>query len=140
VEDFVLNQLVRVGPALVTVPRVSNLWTHNGVSRWLLRRGIGYYDAPQLSVPSLRKRWRRHNWLQLSAQQMAQLSVEQRQTMVVIVQDPFTSFYHAELVEAFGLLAKRLGFEPVLLPYIGNGKGLHVKGFLDEFKTVAERV
>lgn len=139
-KDYLLKHLERLTPALATVPRVSNWLTHNGFSRWLLQRGIGYYDAPQLSVPSLRKRWRRHNWLQLSAQQMAQLSVEQRQTMVVIVQDPFTSFYHAELVEAFGLLAKRLGFEPVLLPYVGNGKGLHVKGFLDEFKTVAERV
>jgi Fe-S oxidoreductase len=54
------------------------------------------------------------------------------------VQDPFTSFYDAQVVESLVLLISKLGFEPVLLPFMPNGKPQHVKGFLKEFAKTAK--
>lgn len=55
-----------------------------------------------------------------------------------IVQDPFTSFYDAEAVESLVVLITKLGYEPVLLPFMPNGKPQHVKGFLKEFAKTAK--
>eukprot|EP00493_Phyllostaurus_siculus_P007603 UN07689 len=57
---------------------------------------------------------------------------------VLIVQDPFTSFYEAELVQSFITLITALGKKPMLLPFKPNGKAQHVKGFLHEFKVTAK--
>lgn len=140
VKDYLVKHIEWLAPYLAKLPRLSNGLSHNPVSQWFISRGIGYHDAPRLSVPAVHRRWQRHQWPHLSVEQLQRLTPEQRQSMVVIVQDPFTSFYDAEVVEAFGIVAKRLGYEPVLLRYLGNGKGLHVKGFLGEFKATATRV
>jgi Fe-S oxidoreductase len=70
------------------------------------------------------------------------LSPEQLAKKVCIVQDPFTSFYDAQVVESLVTLITKLGYEAVLLPFMPNGKPQHVKGFLKEFahtaKTAAE--
>ena len=64
---------------------------------------------------------------------------EQQSDYVLIVQDPFTSFYEAELVESFITLITQLGKKPMLLPFKPNGKPQHVKGFLHEFKLTAKK-
>ncbi|KFZ31808.1 membrane protein [Pseudidiomarina salinarum] len=138
--DYLVGSIERTAPLLARYPRTANLLTHNPLSRWLMARAIGYVDAPRLSVPDIVTRWQQRNWPQYSAAQLAKLSAEERAGMVVIVQDPFTSFYEAEVVEAFGRVAEKLGFTPVLLDFIGNGKAQHVKGFLREFRHTAEQV
>jgi len=57
---------------------------------------------------------------------------------VLLVQDPFTSFYEADLVADAMALLRKLGFDPVLLPFLPNGKPQHVKGFLREFAATAQ--
>lgn len=66
------------------------------------------------------------------------LSSDQKKQHVLIVQDPFTSFYDAEVVEDFVTLAQKLGKIPVLLPFKPNGKALHIKGFLSRFAREAK--
>jgi FAD/FMN-containing dehydrogenase/Fe-S oxidoreductase len=58
---------------------------------------------------------------------------------VVLVQDAFTSFYEPELVLTVRDLLVRLGCEVEIAPYIPNGKGLHVKGFLRRFERRARK-
>ncbi|MGL5310227.1 MAG: (Fe-S)-binding protein, partial [Plesiomonas shigelloides] len=65
------------------------------------------------------------------------LSAEEKARHVLVVQDPFTSFYDAQVVADFVRLAEHLGFKPVLLPFKPNGKPQHVKGFLREFARTA---
>jgi Fe-S oxidoreductase len=65
------------------------------------------------------------------------LPAEQRARLVFLVQDPFTSFYEADLVADAMALVQKLGFDPVLLPFVPNGKPQHVKGFLREFAHTA---
>ena len=59
---------------------------------------------------------------------------------MVIAQDPFTTFYEADLVLKLGLLIKKLGYTPILLPFLGHGKAQHVKGFISDFEKTAEKV
>ncbi len=56
----------------------------------------------------------------------------------MIVQDPFTSYYDAQVVEDFTHLALKLGKKPVLLPFKPNGKAQHIKGFLAKFAATAK--
>ncbi len=136
--DYLVASIEQLAPWLARLPRVSNALTHNRISRWLLEHSIGYVDAPKLSVPSLAKRWRARGWHRYSVSQLEQFTVQQRQRLLVLVADPFTRYYHAELLEAAALVVNKLGFEAVLVDGIGNGKALHVKGFLQQFETLAK--
>lgn len=48
---------------------------------------------------------------------------------MLVVQDPFTSYYDAQVVADFIRLVEKLGMQPVLLPFSPNGKAQHIKGF-----------
>ncbi|RUO60371.1 FAD-binding and (Fe-S)-binding domain-containing protein [Pseudidiomarina insulisalsae] len=138
--DYLVAGIERTAPLMARLPRLSNLMTHNLASQWLLKKTLGYVDTPRLSVPTLAHRWRHQNWRQLTVDQLTALSEQERAQTVVIVQDPFTSFYQAEVVEAMGQVITGLGYQPVLLAFIGNGKAQHVKGFLEQFRVTATRV
>ncbi len=56
-----------------------------------------------------------------------------------MVQDPFTSYYDAQVVADFVRLVEKLGFQPVLLPFSPNGKAQHIKGFLNRFAKTAKK-
>jgi Fe-S oxidoreductase len=66
------------------------------------------------------------------------LDTESKSLHVLIVQDPFTSYYDAQVVEDLMLLCERLGLTPILLPFHPNGKPQHVKGFLNAFAKTAK--
>lgn len=121
-------------------PRLSNLVINNAVSRAALSAIVGYVDTPAFSVPNLTTRWRKAGFPTLSAADILNSDAKQRDNFVVIVQDPFTSFYEADVVEAFAKVVERLGYTPVLLPFKGHGKAQHVKGYLQDFATTAKRV
>lgn len=139
-KDFLVKNVESLGSLMAKWPRLSNLVSHNALSIWLTKKWFGYVDAPKLSVPSAAQRWQAQSWPRMNEHQLAALSEHERESHVVIVQDPFTSFYEAELLEAFGTLAHKLGFKPVLLDFKGNGKAQHVKGFLNDFSRTVETV
>lgn len=122
------------------LPRLSNLVVNNPLTRSVLAKGVGYVDTPSFSVPNLSSRWSKAGFPQLSTEQILAAEQKERENYVVIVQDPFTSFYEAEVVEAFAHVVKRLGYTPVLLPFKGHGKAQHVKGYLSSFEATARRV
>ena len=68
---------------------------------------------------------------------LERMSAEQRKQVVLIVQDPFTSYYDAPVVRDLVKLASKLGFQPYLLPFKPNGKPQHIKGFLRAFARTA---
>ena len=55
------------------------------------------------------------------------------------MQDPFTSYYDAQVVADFVRLAEKLGYQPVVLPFSPNGKAQHIKGFLNRFAKTAQK-
>ncbi len=58
---------------------------------------------------------------------------------VVLVQDAFTTFYEPELVLTVRELLEKLGLEVHVAPFMPNGKGAHVKGFIRRFNKQAAK-
>ncbi|UMX92545.1 hypothetical protein MJ581_09740 [Escherichia coli] len=66
----------------------------------------------------------------MTLEQLEALNAEQKARTVLVVQDPFTSYYDAQVVADFVRLVEKLGFQPVLLPFSPNGKPSISKLFL----------
>ncbi|MDD4863737.1 MAG: FAD-binding and (Fe-S)-binding domain-containing protein [Alishewanella agri] len=134
-KDYVVANIERTAPLLAKAPKLVNFFLGQ---RWLqkgLEHGVGYVDTPLLSVPTLAKRL--EGRYRFSFDKLNALTAEERQRTVLLVQDPFTSFYEAELVADALQLLEKLGYQPLLLPFLPNGKPEHVKGFLKQFAATA---
>jgi FAD/FMN-containing dehydrogenase/Fe-S oxidoreductase len=134
-DHFVAN-IEQMAPLMAKAPSVVNSVLRVPLMQWLLERTIGYVDTPLLSTPTLQKSVKKLADA-YSFEQLRRLSPQQRAEYVFIVQDPFTSFYDAEVVAQCAVLIKALGLKPVILPFKPNGKPQHVKGFLTQFKRTA---
>lgn len=135
-KDYVVAGIEQSAPKLAKMPGLVNFGLELRPVAWLLEKTIGYVDSPLLSVPTLAQRIQ-HKY-QFDLTQLQSLSLAEREKLVLLVQDPFTSFYEADLVADALSLLEKLGFTPVLLPFLPNGKPQHVKGFLREFAKTAQ--
>jgi FAD/FMN-containing dehydrogenase/Fe-S oxidoreductase len=134
-KDYIVAGIERTAPLLAKAPKLVNFGLQLAPVRYLLQRYVGYVDSPLLSVPTLAQRTESRYQFDLTS--LRQMSAEERGRVVLLVQDPFTSFYEADLVADALQLLDRLGFNPMLLPFLPNGKPQHVKGFLREFAATA---
>lgn len=135
-KDYVVANIERTAPLLAKAPKLVNFFLKQSLVQKSLAHGIGYVDTPLLSVPTLAERLNGRYAFDLAALQS--LTEHERAQTVLLVQDPFTSFYEAELVADTLALLEKLGYQPVLLPFMPNGKPQHVKGFLREFAKTAK--
>ena len=127
-------------PKLARFPRFANLLAHNPLSKAVQKHWIGYIDTPKFSVPNLNSRLTKDKFLGLDeVREKAKSLAFDPNDYVFVVQDAFTSVFDAAVVHDFMRLARILGKEPVLLPYMGNAKAAHVKGFLGNFRQLATR-
>lgn len=135
-KDHLVANIERMAPLMATMPRFINMFLNRRLMQSAIEKTVGYVDTPILSTPSLKQRLNesvtRYDYDTLSS-----LNDIERAKTVLIVQDPFTSFYDASVVEDFVSLCTQLGYKPVLLPFKPNGKPEHVKGFLTRFAKTA---
>lgn len=134
-KDYLVANIETMLPLMAKAPKVVNTALKQKWVQDLTASTVGYVDAPLMSVPTLEKRL--SGLKPFDLQVLAALSKEDKANHVVIVQDPFTSYYDAEVVEDFANLIVKLGKTPVLLPFKPNGKAQHVKGFLKRFASSA---
>ena len=134
-KDYIVGNIERTAPLLARVPKLVNFVVKQKVTAALLEKTVGYVDTPLLSVPTLAQQVGQRYSFDMA--QLTQLTADERKRTVLLVQDPFTSFYEAELVADALQLLEKLGFNPVLLPFLPNGKPQHVKGFLRQFAKTA---
>lgn len=134
-KDYIVGNIERTAPLLAKAPGMVNFFLKQKWLQKMLQHTVGYVDTPLLSEPSLAARLQSRYAFNLQA--LKSMSEAQRQQTVLLVQDPFTSFYEAELVADALALIEQLGFQPVLLPFLPNGKPQHVKGFLRQFAKTA---
>ncbi len=137
-KDYLVANIETLLPLMAKAPKLVNgvleqKWVQN-----LTAATVGYVDTPLLTVPTLARRMKQHSVASFDLRQLACLSEADREQYVIIVQDPFTSYYDADVVEDFIALAVKLGKKPVLLPFKPNGKAQHIKGFLKQFKSTAQ--
>lgn len=58
-------------------------------------------DLPLFSQPSLKQQLSGHTASRVTLEQLEQMNEQQRQSYVLVVQDPFTSYYDAKVVADF---------------------------------------
>lgn len=103
-------------------------WVHE-----MIRSAIGMIDLPMPSSPTLHQQLSDHHTIT----QLEELNAAQYIRYLLIIQDPFTSYYDTKVVADFVQLMEKLGFKSVLLPFSPNGKAQHINGFLTGFASTA---
>ena len=137
-KDYMVANIETMLPIMATMPKIINAVLKQPLTQTLTEKTLGYVDMPLLSVPTLKDRCKEQNIATFNLEQLKGISDSERQKYVLIVQDPFTSYYDAKVVSDFVELIKRLGLKPLLLPFKPNGKAQHIKGFLKQFTTTAK--
>lgn len=136
-KDLLVANIEKMAPLLAKFPALPNFFLKQQWFNRLLKKTVGYVDSPILSVPTLEQRLRKDGISEFNLPQLQTLSDAEKQKTVLIVQDPFTSFYEAQVVQDLAALARHLGYNPILVPFKPNGKPQHVKGFLTTFARTA---
>jgi len=137
--DHLVATVENYAPLMARAPKTFNFFMSQPWVRNLSEKHIGMVDLPLLSVPSLQRQMVGHHTANMTLEQLEALGEEQRAKTVLVVQDPFTSYYDAQVVADFVRLVERLGFRPVVLPFSPNGKAQHIKGFLTRFAKTAQK-
>jgi Fe-S oxidoreductase len=137
-KDILVGNIEKMAPLMAKVPGFVNFFLRQDWFNKAIRKTVGYVDTPILSQPTLSDRLKGNAAVKFDLDALQSLSTKQLSKKVCIVQDPFTSFYEAPVVESLITLLTKLGYEPVLLPFMPNGKPQHVKGFLKEFAKTAQ--
>ncbi|WP_394147906.1 FAD-binding and (Fe-S)-binding domain-containing protein [Shewanella atlantica] len=138
VKDYLVAGIEDSLPLMAMAPRLTNAVSQNPVSQWVIKRSLGYVDAPALSVPTLKQRLDGHACRGYDLEALQNIPEDERHNYVIVVQDPFNSFYEADTVYHFIKLIEKLGLKPVLLSFKPNGKPIHIKGFLSKFAKTAQ--
>jgi (R)-2-hydroxyglutarate dehydrogenase len=136
--DHLVAHVETLAPAMALFPKTSNAILSTKLYANFSKKVIGYVDTPLLSVPTLKQRVNQQNYTAFNLSALSQLNDEERQQHLLIIQDPFTSYYDAKSVAALMAFAKKLGYLPILVPFKPNGKAQHVKGFLAKFAKTAQ--
>lgn len=137
--DHLVASVESYAPLMAKAPKFFNFFMRQPLVHKLSKRHIGMVDLPLLSSPNLRQQLAGQLAMTTTLEQLESLSVVERERHVLVVQDPFTSYYEANLVSDFVSLIEKLGYQPVVLPFSPNGKAQHIKGFLQRFARTARK-
>jgi len=138
-KDYLVGSTETVGRLFSNIPRPLNAIINLPLNRNLLKNKIGLRDFPLYSPESVRQRLREVNAVEFDLDKLNSLSQQEIERSVILVQDAFTSFYESQLVLEFYELLRKLNYTVYVAPFHPNGKPLHVKGFLAQFRKVAEK-
>ena len=136
-KDLLVANIEKMAPLMAKMPTIPNFFLKQQWFNRILKKTLGYVDSPILSEPTLETRLQQKKLKPFNLEAIKSLSEEEKIKTVLVVQDPFTSFYEAGLIEDFVDLISMLGYSPIVLPFKPNGKPQHVKGFLAEFARTA---
>ncbi|KGK01625.1 D-2-hydroxyglutarate dehydrogenase YdiJ [Thalassotalea sp. ND16A] len=138
VKDHFVAQIENLAPLMAKAPNLVNVSIDNPLFKSFSKHALGYIDTPLLSVPTLKSQIKAQQFETFDLAKLSALTIDEREQYVIVVQDPFTSYYDANVVSDMMQLIAKLGLQPVLLPFMPNGKPQHVKGFLKEFAQTAK--
>lgn len=138
-KDHIVANVELTTPIMAKAPGFFNFFMKQPLVQSLSKHTIGMVDLPLLSSPTLRQQLAGHKALDMTLEDLERLSEKQRSHHVLVVQDPFTSYYDAKVVADFIKLIEKIGFKPILLPFSPNGKAQHIKGFLQQFSKTAQK-
>lgn len=135
ISDHLVANVEKLMPKLARAHKVVNLLSHNPISKFFIERVIGYVDSPKLTKPAYKILGKSHYY---SESRYQKLEDGDKAKVVFVLQDTFTSNYESSLVVDAVRALKFLGYNPMILPQLPNGKPQHVKGFLKKFSDTAK--
>jgi len=131
--DHLAGQLETIMPWVAQFPKLSRGVLSQPWVRSLLSNWVGIVDPP---LPS-----KRPVSQMLRSGKLKLLSLEEPPTNlspdkdVILIQDSFTSLFESKLILTLNELCQQLDVNLWVLPLFPNGKALHVKGKLQQFKA-----
>ena len=137
VKDYFVATIESLAPWMAKAPGLINFGLKLPFTGKLIKSTIGYVDTPLLSQPTLKQRIESKYGFDFN--ELRNLSSTMKAKTVIVVQDPFTTFYEAQLIDELLQFIDKLGYKAVLLPYRPNGKPQHVKGFMKSFNKTATK-
>lgn len=137
-KDYFIGGLEFMIPTLARVPWLYNAFMKPRFMQAILAKVAGMVDSPLLTGINLETAMQQMGVRYAAPENIRHLSDEEKSKSVIIVQDAFTSYFETQLVIDLMQFLKTLGFNPMLAPFVPNGKPLHVHGFLKAFNKVAK--
>jgi len=137
-KDYFVAYVEQYAPVMGKAPQFFNFFMGMKLTSALTEKFVGMVDIPLLSSPTLTSSLKNQDVLEFDLTRLQALTEAERKDYVLIVQDPFTTYYDADVVRDVVLTIKKLGYKPVILPFKANGKPQHIKGFLDKFAKTAK--
>lgn len=132
IRDYLLAKLEGWLPKVSLMAGLYNRMQRFGWMKNLQQKYFKLVDLP-LFHPQAKVNLSQHGAIILDdVEQLMKKSGEK----VIIVQDAFTRYFDTPVLVETLALCRKLGITPYILPYIENGKPLHVHGFLDEFEKI----
>tara|TARA_R110001583_G_scaffold17005_1_gene69284 strand:- start:7931 stop:10987 length:3057 start_codon:yes stop_codon:yes gene_type:complete len=136
-KDYFVAYVEQYAPLMGKAPKFFNFFMKMKVTATLTEKFVGMVDIPLLSSPTLKSSLESSTVkpaiTEFDLDKLKALTESEREEYVLIVQDPFTTYYDADVVRDLMLTVNKLGYKPVLLPFKPNGKPQHIKGFLEKF-------
>ncbi|WP_158006935.1 FAD-binding and (Fe-S)-binding domain-containing protein [Piscirickettsia litoralis] len=105
-KDYLVANIESLLSIQAAAPRFFNALSHNPISSRIIK-SLGLIDLPKLSTPSLKSRLKKQEISFSTLNDLNTLAKTDRENTVLLVQDPFTSFYEAELVTDMYQLIKK---------------------------------
>jgi len=137
-KDYFVAYVEQYAPLMGKMPRFFNFFMKMKITASLTEKFVGMVDIPLLSAPTLKSSLKKQTITEFDLEKLQALTPIEREGYVLIVQDPFTTYYDADVVRDLMLSIKKLGYKPVLLPFKPNGKPQHIKGFLEKFAKTTQ--
>lgn len=137
-KDYFVAGLEVLLPFMARTAGLVNKLLGLGLVDRLLKGFVGMVDTPRLSGVDLTRELAKRGAPEYDPEWLARLPRAAKESHVLLLQDAFTTFYETNVVLACYDFLTRLGFSVVVLPFHENGKGLHIKGFLQRFRRVVK--
>ena len=135
-KDYLVGSTESFGRLFSQMPLLTNALLSWSLSRMLLKNLIGLRDLPIYSPESVRRLLQKAEAPAFDVEELILRTPEELEQSVILLQDAFTSFYESQVVMDFYELLKQLDYTVYVAPFSPNGKPLHVKGFLKQFRKV----
>lgn len=133
IRDYLMASLESWAPLMARLPRLSNALMFNPMARWLAERLFGLIHLPQFA----RNNIHRFKQYVCDLNDLHKLDEVERASTVLLLQDPFTSFFDENTLSSSIQVLEAMGKNVRILPFIPLGKAQHVKGMLISFEQRA---
>jgi Fe-S oxidoreductase len=120
-------------------PVLVNFLTQNPAMHWLIKQFFSMVNPPVLSAFTVKQGLAARQAPAFDLAKLSALSDAERENSVILLQDAFTSFYESQLVLDTYDLLRQLGYTVYVPPFFASGKPLHVKGFVRQFRALAQK-